>query len=55
MVLNKSREEIIYELLLSLNQGDSGYYDERVGIAISQYNALIHKGVLPDEDEDEEE
>lgn len=50
--LNKSREEIIYELLLSINQGD-GYYTladgeatPRIDLAIGQYEALVRRGVI---------
>lgn len=38
--LGKTKEEIIYELLLSLNNGDSYYFNQRVEAAISQCNTL---------------
>lgn len=44
--LNKTREEIIYELLLSLNKGDSYYVMQRVDFAIEQYNALVKNGIV---------
>ena len=44
--LNKEKEEIIYELLLSLNKGNSCYASERVEVAISQYNALIENKII---------
>lgn len=42
----KSREDIIYELLLSLNQGNSGYINNRVQYAIEQYEELVSKGII---------
>lgn len=44
--LNKTKEEIIYELVLSLNKGDSYYVDCRVDVALSQYNKLVEKGII---------
>ena len=51
--LNKTKEEIIFELVLSLNQGDSGYAtgygssdSPRVNSAIIQYNALVKAGII---------
>ena len=44
--LNKTREEIIYELLLSLNKSDSGYIDERVRYAVQQYEKLVKQGIV---------
>ena len=38
-----NREEIIMQLLISLNQGDSGYIDERVKYATEQYDKLVKK------------
>lgn len=43
---NKEREEIIYELVLSLNKGDSYYAMQRVDLAIEQYNALVKNGII---------
>ena len=50
--LGKSREEIIYEILLSLNKGDSDYaYNgteatPRIDLAIAQYDALVKRGIV---------
>lgn len=44
--LNKTKEEIIYELLLSLNHGCDGYSARRVDYAIEQYEQLIQKGIV---------
>lgn len=48
---NKTREEIIYELLLSLNNGDTAYYSERIEYAILQYNQLVRKGIVSEKGE----
>jgi len=44
--LGKTKEEIIYELVLSLNKGDSYYIDERVNVAMEQYDKLVKKGIV---------
>lgn len=44
--LGKTKEEIIYELVLSLNKGDSYYIDERVNVAMGQYDKLVEKGIV---------
>lgn len=44
--LNKEKEEIIYELLLSLNNGNTYYATERVGLAIEQYDELVKQGII---------
>ncbi len=44
--LNKTREEIIYELVLSLNKGDSYYAAQRIDLAIEQYNALVKNKIV---------
>lgn len=44
--LNKTKEEIIYELLLSLNNGNTGCADNRVEFAIAQYDSLIKNGIV---------
>ena len=50
--LNKTKEEIIFELVLSLNQGDSGYITRgstaapRVELAMAQYDALVHNNII---------
>ena len=44
-----TREEIILQLLISLNQGNCSYANQRVDIAIEQYNQLVEKSVIEDE------
>ena len=44
--LNKTREEIIYELVLSLNNGNNSYIGDRVEIAIRQYDEFVRHGVI---------
>lgn len=44
--LGKTKEEIIYELLISLNRGNSGYAYERVQKAIDQYQKLVSAGII---------
>ena len=44
--LSKTREEIIYELVLSLNNGDCSYIGDRVEIAIRQYDEFVRCGVI---------
>lgn len=53
--LYKTRENIIYELVLSLNKGSSGVLDSRVDTAIQQYNSMVKKGIIVEKDEDDEE
>lgn len=47
--LNKTKEEIVYELVLSLNKGDSYYVNQRVDVALEQYNKLVEKGIVKEE------
>lgn len=44
-VLEKEREEVILEILLSLNNGNCNYPDanSRVELAIEMYNVFIEK------------
>lgn len=51
--LGKTKEEIIYELTLSLNQGNVSYVyssdgtaDYRIKLAMSQYIALKDNGII---------
>ena len=47
--LGKTKEEIIYELLLSLNTGNSYYIkgtDDRIWLAKYQYERLVDEGVI---------
>ena len=48
--LNKlTKADIILELVLSLNKGDSYYVDRRVETAIEQYDKLVKLGILEEE------
>ena len=47
--LKKTKEEIIYEILLSLNNGNSGYIDERVKYAIKQYEQLVEQKIIKED------
>jgi len=44
--MDKTKEEIIFELLLSINKGGGGALSLNVDVAISQYNKLVEKGVI---------
>lgn len=44
--LDKTKNQIIYELLLSLNEGNVGYVDSRVDYAVQQYEQLRQKGIV---------
>lgn len=44
--LNKTKEEIIYELVRSLNQGNCSYASDRVDIAVIQYNKMVENGII---------
>jgi hypothetical protein len=47
-----TKEEIILKLVLSLNAGDSYYVNQRVDIAIKQYEQLVEKGIIAEEAKD---
>jgi hypothetical protein len=47
-----TKEEIILKLVCSLNAGDSYYVDKRVVVAIEQYNMLVDKGIIVEENKD---
>ena len=51
--LGKTREEIIFEILLSLNKGNSECVDYRVSNAIRQYNQLVKNGFVVELPNDE--
>ena len=60
--LNKKKEEIIYELLISLNNGNNATMYERLKYAKVQYSQLVEEGIVkefpsvrPKKDEDREE
>ena len=44
--LNKTREEIIYELVLSFNKGDSCVPEDRVRLAVAQYTDLVYEKII---------
>lgn len=50
--VHKTKEQIILELLISLNKGNHGYNNSmnipeaRVNMAVGQYNALVRAGVI---------
>lgn len=50
--LGKTKEKIIYELLLSLNHGNTCYALDRVYYATKQYNELVDQGIIIEETED---
>ena len=41
-----TKEEIILKLVCSLNNGSSGYVQDRVQYAVAQYNELVKKGII---------
>lgn len=47
--LGKTKEEIIFELLKSLNQGNNGYASSRLFHAIDQYNQLVKECIIVEE------
>lgn len=47
--LGKTNKQIIYELILSLNQGNTSYADYRVNTAIAQYKQLITNKIIIEE------
>jgi hypothetical protein len=50
----KTKADVILELLTSLNAGNSGYVQERVRYAIAQYNELVEKGIIKEEDNNDQ-
>lgn len=46
-----SKAEIILQLVLSLNRGDSGGAYDRVHYAIAQYDRLVDAGIIKEEEE----
>ena len=45
----KTREDIIYELLISLNQGNSGDINHRIQYAIEQYEELVSEDIIKED------
>lgn len=59
--LGKTKEEIIYELTLSLNQGNvgciyssDGSADYRIKLAMAQYELLKNNGIIKEEERNHE-
>jgi hypothetical protein len=46
-----SKEEIILQLVLSLNRGNSGCAYDRVSYAIAQYDRLVAAGIIKEDEE----
>lgn len=47
--LNKTKEQIIYELLISMNNGDNACYDDRLQYAMKQYEQLVKNKIVVEE------
>lgn len=47
-----TKTKTIIELVCSLNAGDSGYINDRVYYAIEQYEQLVKKGIIVEENKD---
>lgn len=48
-----TKEEIILQLVLSLNRGNTGSTYDRVGYAIDQYERLVAYGIIREEEGEE--
>ena len=46
-----TKEEIILQLVLSLNRGDSGGAYDRVNIAVNQYEKMVARGIIKEDKE----
>lgn len=46
-----TKAEIILQLVCSLNAGDSGYINDRVGYAVRQYEQLVDRGIIKEEEQ----
>ena len=46
-----TKQEIILQLVLSLNRGDTGGAYDRVSYAIAQYDRLVAAGIIKEEKE----
>lgn len=53
--LGKTKAEVILDLVISLNRGNSGYIGERVRYATEQYSKLVESGVIKETDQNEDE
>ena len=47
--VGKTKAEIILELVISLNRGDTGGNYDRVGFAVRQYEQLVDRGIIKEE------
>lgn len=45
-----TKAEIILQLVSSLNAGNSGYINERVDYAVHQYEQLVERGIIKEEE-----
>ena len=45
----KIKNQIIFDILISLNQGSCSYTGSRVNEAIKQYNELVERGIVEKE------
>lgn len=48
--IGKTRAEVILELVVSMNRGNSDYVNDRVASAIYQYQQLVNAGIIEEED-----
>ena len=48
----KTRAEVILELVISMNRGNCGYINERVRYACEQYNELVKRSIIEEEEEE---
>ena len=46
-----TKEEIILRLVLSLNRGDSMSAELRVAMAERQYNQMVERGIIKEDEE----
>ncbi len=47
----KTKAEVILDLVLSMNKGNSGYSNDRVADACYQYQQLVRAGIIEEEEE----
>lgn len=40
------KTQIVLELVKSLNMGNTGYSNDRVDVAIKQYNQMVDAGII---------
>lgn len=49
--IGKTKAEVILDLVLSLNRGNSGSIESRPRFAEQQYKELVGRGIIKEEDE----